>query len=186
MLDILLPAMWNAADNPALTIAAALALMMVASFLVFLELIILSAGLLSLLALAAGTCACYLGFEAGPAAGWSLIIMSPICTIFAIRLGLQLMQHSSHMVPKAEIEADAGYHHVATAAGVVIGSIGTLVSDAMPTGKAKFGQGHVNVVVQGSAGDQGDSIKVIKIDGPSIEVVIIKDPQSTEENIPQS
>ncbi len=70
------------------------------------------------------------------------------------------------------IIADAGYHHRATEAGIAAGARGELVTDAMPTGRARFSGGEADVQVLGAALPRGAAIMVLRIEGP---VVIVAD-----------
>lgn len=157
--------------NQVLQLLVAIALILLAAGLLFLELIIVSGGLLGLLAAGAAFLGCYLAWEIGPSAFYSTLAATPIIAILTIRYGLQRLQQSS-MVTQATIDSDAGYQQVATRLGIEPGSTGTLQTSAMPTGRARFKNGEVDVTVQHGAGRKGEKIKVIEIDGPTIWVLV--------------
>jgi len=55
--------------------------------------------------------------------------------------------------------------------GIRIGARGTLVTDAMPTGRARFPGGDIDVQVEGAAANKGSVITVRRIEGPIVFVV---------------
>ena len=157
--------------NLALQLAVAVALLAVAAFLLFLELIIVSGGILGVLSISCAALGCYLSYEVGPTAFGINILATPLVAIFTIRLGLKRMQQSS-MIPKSSIDDNAGYAHVAEELGISVGSIGILSTNAMPTGRAKFTGGEIDISLQSGAGSKGQEVIVIEIDGPSIFVML--------------
>ncbi len=160
--------------NEFLQLAVAICLILVAAALLFAELIIVSGGLLGLLAACSAGVGCYLAYEIGPGAFYSALALTPIVGVITIRYGLKRLSQSN-MVSQVSIDGDAGYESVAAERGVEVGSIGSLETDAMPTGRARFEKGEVDVILKSGAGSTGDKVKVIEIDGPSIYVIIPKD-----------
>ena len=60
-------------------------------------------------------------------------------------------------------------------AGATVGAVGTLVTDAFPTGRARFGDHEVDVQVRGAALRKGSALRVAAIDGPVILVTVNHD-----------
>lgn len=160
-----------------LQIAVSICLLIVAGAMLFFEMLIVSGGILALISIACAAAACYLAYEVGPIFFWAIVLLTPTVGFFIIRVGISKLMNSS-MVPQAEITDNAGYGHVAKSLGVEVGSTGALSTDAMPTGRGKFSDGELDVILQSGAGSKGDKIKVIEIDGPSVFVIKIQ----TEEN----
>ena len=161
--------------NTSLQLAVAVALLAVAAFLLFLELIIISGGILGTLSLACAALGCYLSYEVSTTAFAINIFATPIVALWTIKLALKRIQQSP-MIPKSSIDDDAGYAHVAEELGISVGSIGTLSTAAMPTGRAKFAGGEIDISLQSGAGDKGQRVKVIEIDGPQIFVQVLPPP----------
>ena len=167
--------------NVALQIAVAVSLLIFAAFILFLELIIVSGGLLALVSVAIAAVACYLSYEVGPLMFWLNICATPLAGFIAIKLGLRRMRKSS-FIPKAEIDDDAGYAHVTNKLGIDVNSTGVLSTDAYPSGRAKFEGGEIDVAIRGGSGSKGDHIKVIEIDGPSVFVQKIQNQEPPSED----
>jgi membrane-bound ClpP family serine protease len=74
------------------------------------------------------------------------------------------------VVAHTEITATAGAAAQAWTAGAVVGATGRLMTDAMPTGRARFATGDLDVTVLGQPGQRGDLVAILAIDGPSITV----------------
>ncbi|MBA3685027.1 MAG: NfeD family protein [Planctomycetes bacterium] len=150
-------------------IGIAFALLLAGAGLLALEFLLVSGGMLGV-----GAAACLLGsivvaFAAGQVAGWAFLVGVPIVCMLVVRWGLRWMQRSS-MVVQAEISGDAGYHHRATAVGAVLGASGVLVTDAFPTGRARFADGEIDVTVRGAVLRAGDAVVVRAIEGPNVFV----------------
>ena len=155
------------------TLAGAVLLLGLAAVLLAVEFLLVSWGLLAVAALGCALAACSLAFAVAPGVGYAFVIATPLAGAMVSTWGLARMQRS-RAVPRAEITADAGYRHAATAIGVRVGSAGVLVTDAYPAGRARFagtGGGHeLDVEVQGATARSGDAVVVIAISGPSVLV----------------
>ena len=153
----------------------------IASFLLFLaalalvaELFVVSFGALALISLGLAIAAMIYAFSASAAVGWTFIVGAPLLGGIIVTRGLRVLQRS-HLVPKAEISDDAGYHHVATALGITVGSHGRLVTAARPTARAQFPGGDCDVQVDGSA-EAGTLVAVQRIAGATIYVSPVSTP----------
>jgi membrane-bound ClpP family serine protease len=147
----------------------ALLLLAIAAILLLLEFLIASYGLLAIAAFACAVTGIVLGFGSAPAVGWTLLALTPVLAVAIVGWGLRRLMRSE-LVPKAEIREDAGYRHASESLGIAIGSRGTLVSDAMPTGRARFPGGDLDVLVEGPAAGHGAVVIVRRIEGPTIIV----------------
>jgi membrane-bound ClpP family serine protease len=149
----------------------AIVLIVVGIVLLLLEFLIVSYGLLAIGALGFAIAGIALGFSASPVVGWVLFTLTPIITAVVVMWGFKRLQRSP-LVPKAEINDDAGYRHITEQLGITIGASGILVTDAMPTGRARFQNGEVDVQIIGPAAMKGDAIIVRRIEGPTVMVAL--------------
>ncbi len=147
----------------------AIALLVLAAGLLLLEFLVVSYGLLAIAALGCAIAGIVLGFGSSPVVGWTLLGVSPILAALVTAWGLRRLMRSS-LVPKEEISGNAGYRHAADSLGISIGSRGTLVTDAMPTGRARFPGGDLDVQVEGPAVSKGAVVTVRRIEGPVVFV----------------
>jgi membrane-bound ClpP family serine protease len=141
--------------------------------LIALEFILISGGAIGITAVACSVAAVWFAFAAGSLTGWIFTLLVPLSGFLAIRAGLQWMRTST-MVVQAEITAHAGYAHAASDHGVAVGSVGVLVTDAFPTGRARFagpaGASELDVAVRGAVLGKGAAVVVRAIEGASIIV----------------
>jgi membrane-bound ClpP family serine protease len=150
-------------------VLVAIGLLALASVLLLLEFLVVSYGLLAIAALGCSIAGIVLGFGSSPMVGWTLLGATPILAAVVVAWGLRRLMRSD-LVPKQEITEDAGYRHATEGMGVVIGTRGTLVTDAMPTGRARFPGGDLDVQVDGPAAMKGTVVTVRRIEGPSVIV----------------
>jgi len=159
-------------------VLVAIGLLGLAAVLLLLEFLVVSYGLLAIAALACSIAGIALGFSSSPMVGWTLLGMTPILAALVVSWGLRRLMRSD-LVPKQEITEDAGYRHATAGMGITIGTRGTLVTDAMPTGRARFPGGELDVQVEGPAAMKGTVVTVRRIEGPSI--VVFTDPRPPHE-----
>ncbi len=157
-------------EGDLVSLAYAAALLALAVVLLVLEIFVVSFGLLLAASLAAAGGAIYFAFAASDLAGWSFAVLVPVLGAVLARWGIRRIQRSG-IVPQSEITSDAGYRHVAERIGVGVGSAGTLVTAARPSGRARFAGGECDVQVRGGALERDDEVVVQQIDGPVIFVV---------------
>lgn len=150
-------------------ILLAVALMLVALALLLAEFLIVSFGMLAVLAFGCAVSSIAIAFSATPAAGWTLVVLTPPAALLVCWWGSRRLL-ASRLVPKVEITGDAGYHHAAELAGAKPGAHGELVTDAMPTGRARFAKGEADVTIEGPALTRGAQVTVLRIEGPLIIV----------------
>jgi membrane-bound ClpP family serine protease len=150
-------------------IAIAVTLLAVALVLLLLEFLVVSYGLLAIAALGCAITGLVYGFSASPTVGWTLLALTPILTLLVVQWGLRRLMRS-RLVPKAEITDDAGYRHVSELLGITVGAAGVLTTDAMPTGRARFPGGEIDVLMEGPAALKGAPVLVRRIEGPTVIV----------------
>lgn len=152
----------------------AVVLLILAAGLAIVEFLVVSWGMLLVGASISALAAIALAFHASETAGWVFVAIVPVIFIVVIRAGFGLMRRNSAAVLPTEITADAGIHHAAAAAGVAVGTIGELMTNAFPTGRARFagprGPVELDVQVQGAVLAKGARVTVLAIDGPTIFV----------------
>jgi len=151
----------------------AFALLVVAGALLILEFFVLSFGLLLLGALAAVAGAIYFAFQASPVAGWLFVVATPAIGFGLTRWGLARVQQSK-LIPKSEVSAEAGYHHLADQLGVRPGSVGKMVTPAHPSGRARFSGGECDVQVVSGSLERAASVQVERIEGPVVYVTLVE------------
>ena len=147
----------------------ALALLALGVVLLVFEFFIVSFGLLLACSIASTAAAIYFAFRASDVIGWTMVIVVPILAVFLVRRGLARLR-TSRIVPKSEITGEAGYHHVADRIGIGPGSVGTMVTPARPSGRARFPGGECDVQVRGGTLEASDRVVVGEIDGAIVFV----------------
>lgn len=157
----------------------ALALLALGVVLLVFEFFIVSFGVLLAGSIASTAAAIYFAFRAGDVVGWGMVILVPILAVFLVRRGLARLR-TSHIVPKSEITGEAGYHHVADRLGIGPGSIGTMVTPARPSGRARFPGGECDVQVRGGTLETSARVVVGEIDGAIIFVRPASDDPAAE------
>lgn len=153
-------------------------LLVAAAALLLLEFFVVSFGLLLTGALALVAGAVYFAFEAGTAAGWVFVVLTPLVGYRVARFGVTRVQRSK-LVPKSAIAGEAGYHHLADRLGIGPGSRGEMVTAARPSGRARFAGGECDVQVVGGSLERGAPVQVQRIGGPVVYVVPIE-PEEAE------
>jgi membrane-bound ClpP family serine protease len=148
---------------------AAIGLLILSLGLIAVEFAVVSGGALGLAAVGCGLAAVWFAFAAGSLAGWVFTLLVPICCLLVINAGLRWMRTSS-LVVQSVVTEHAGYAHAAANQGVAVGSTGALVTDAFPTGRARFGTAELDVLVRGAVLGKGTAIIVRSIEGPTIVV----------------
>ncbi len=150
-------------------LALAFLLLLIGAGLLLLEFTVVSWGLLTVAALVAAGFGVWLAFSVNTLAGWLFLLVVPVLATIATRLGLRGLRAAGAVV-EAQTDSDAGYRHVAEAIGVSPGSRGELVTDALPTGRARFAGGEVDIVVSGNSLPRGRAVVVLRIEGPLVVV----------------
>lgn len=154
--------------------ALAIGLVLVAAALIILEFFVISGGIISALAAMLAVGGIILGFEVGNGLGWGMLLLTPVLFIVCVRVGLRRLQ-SSPLVTQSTVDGDAGYRQFATRFGIAAGSIGVMVTNAMPTGRCRFDGGEADVAMNRGSAKVGQQVRVLRIDGPTIYVAVHTD-----------
>jgi hypothetical protein len=166
------PAVSGDADS-GLQLAIAAVLVLLAVALLTLEFVIATGGALAIAASLTGLAATILAFMASTATGMVVLALIPLVGALVVPWGLRRLVRT-RAVPLVEITDDAGYHHHADRLGVAVGASGELVTDAMPTGRARFATGagaiELDVRVQGAVLGRGQRVVVTALHGASVSV----------------
>jgi len=167
------PAAVSGDGDTGVQLAIAVALVVVAVALLTLEFIIATGGALAIAASLTGVAAIILAFMASTTTGMVVLVLTPLVGALVTHWGLRRLMRT-RAVPQAEIVDDAGYHHLADRLGVTVGASGELVTDAMPTGRARFatkeGAIEIDVRVQGAVLGRGRRVVVTALHGASVSV----------------
>lgn len=147
----------------------AVALMILALALMVLEFFIVSGGLIAIGAVIAAGAAIGLAFSAGDGPGWAMTVALPLAAIPLLNWSMTRLGRS-RLAVQAQITDTAGYRETAERVGAVPGARGVLLTDARPTGRARFADGVCDVSVQGGLLRAGDAIVVRAIEGPVVHV----------------
>ncbi len=164
--DLLAAATVSASDGDAGRLLIAVLLLLAAVALAIIEFVVVSMGLLTLAALGCAIGAVLLAFTVSPVAGWWFVLAAGVAAVGAAIAALGLLRRLS---AGQDITADAGY--VQQAAGdLTVGTDGILLTDAWPTGRARFGDHDVHVSVTGGGLPRGSAVRVLHLDGAVITV----------------
>lgn len=152
----------------------AVALLILAAALAVVEFLVVSWGMLLIGSVISAIAAIALAFHAHPSAGWIFVVIVPVIAVFVCRAGFAIMRRNSAAVLPTELTEDAGARHVAERAGIAVGALGEMATNAFPTGRARFNGPHgpveLDVQVQGAVLSRGDRVVVLAISGPAITV----------------
>lgn len=150
-------------------VALAAFLFVVAAILTIAEIFIISFGFLTIGALVCGVLSLFVAFNISVNTGMLFMVLMPIVGMIIVQWGFKRLKNSP-LVPNAAITTDVGYHHALDRIGVSIGAVGELVTDAVPSGRARFtgskGTDELDVTLTGSAGSRGDHVRLLRVEGP--------------------
>jgi hypothetical protein len=163
----------GAEGDTGVQLAIAAILVVAAVALLTLEFIIATGGALAIAASLTAVAAVILAFMASTTTGVVVLAAIPVVGALVVHWGLRRLVRT-RAVPRAEIVEDAGYHHLADSLGVAIGASGELVTDARPSGRARFatkrGAIEIDVRVQGAVLNRGQRVVVTALHGASVSV----------------
>lgn len=155
-------------DWSALLIASVL--FVLASGALVAEVFFVSFGALALVSLGLAIASVIYAFSASNTLGWGFVVAAPVIGGVILRQSLLALAHSP-LIPRTAIDDDAGVHHHATQVGAIPGALGTLVTAARPTGRARFAHGEIDVQCDRSA-ERGESIVVQRSAGATVFVTL--------------
>ena len=156
-----------AAENGAFMIGVAAAFLAAAAGLFFLELLVPSMGVITLLGVGCVTASLVAAFSAGRAVGVVfvavVVVMVPVFVYAAVRM---LRRTSLAFRPEDTPATDAG----ADKAAPPVGARGVAVTPLRPSGTALFGDRRVDVVTEGEMIEPGVQVEVVHVEGIRIVV----------------
>jgi membrane-bound ClpP family serine protease len=164
----------------------AVLLLMIGLGLLLTEFFVISFGALALAAAGCMIGSVLVAFQISTGAGLLFILPTIVSGWLLAGWGLARMKRSAAVVNDA-ITGDAGAHHLAGSLGIAAGATGVLVTDARPTGRARFAlagfpPGEVDVQVRGGLLKRGAAIVVLSTDGPVVLATPAPEPSSTAPN----
>jgi membrane-bound ClpP family serine protease len=152
-----------------------LGLMAAAVLILVAEMFLVSFGMLALVALGLAVASVVFAFRADPVAGWIMLVVAPVAAWYVMAWCMRRIRLAG-LVAREEVTAAAGIRSSAARAGAVPGAEGVLLADALPTARARFAAGEVDVLVQGACLKRGARVRVAAIDGPTVQVVAAEAP----------
>jgi membrane-bound serine protease (ClpP class) len=167
--DLLAAAAASANDGDAGRLLIAVLLLLAAVALAVIEFVVVSMGLLTLAALGCATGAVLLAFSVSPLAGWWFVMATAVAAVGTLIAGLGLLRR---LTAGPSITAAAGYAHQ-VAGNLMVGADGILLTDAWPTGRARFGDAELHVSVAAGGLPRGSAVRVLHLDGAVITVCAI-------------
>ncbi|MCS6970816.1 MAG: hypothetical protein RMM29_00235 [Planctomycetota bacterium] len=163
---------------PLAALGWAVALLLLAGVLAVLECFIVSWGMLALAAAISAVVAIVMAFQVSTLTGWAFVVVAPALLALVLRFGLRRMQRHPLLVLPAEITEATGARRLADQGGLGPGAEGELLTDAYPTGRARFvgprGPVAIDVQVQGG-GRRGARVRILDFDGPVVHVMALPD-----------
>ncbi len=162
---------WADPLGPIPSLILAVVLLIVALLVLLLEFFVVSGGLLALIALVLSVAAVSLAFAAHPVAGWLFVVTAPVAAVLVAKWGLARLQRT-RLVAQEVIGGNAGIAESSAQRGIEVGSVGEMMTKAMPSGRAHFPRGSADVTAKGGTLSAGDRVRVIGIAGPSIYVTL--------------
>ncbi|MCK6487131.1 MAG: hypothetical protein L6R48_02115 [Planctomycetes bacterium] len=155
-----------------------LGLMAGAVLILVAEMFLVSFGMLALVALALAVASVWFAFHAHLVAGLVMLVVAPVAVWYVVAWCMRRI-HISGLVAREVVTAEAGCHHKASPAGALVGADGTLVTDALPSGRARFAHGEIDVQVRGAGLARGARVRVVEVSGAVVAVVAVETPAAT-------
>jgi membrane-bound serine protease (ClpP class) len=145
----------------------AIGLLVAAAALSFLEILVVSFGMMTVLALACAAGSCWSAFGVGTGTGWVFVCLNIFGMTGAFLVSLKFFS-SRLSLRKTQVE-EGGYQTVANLGGLV-GKTGVAFTTLRPGGTALIDGQKVDVVAFGGFIDKDARIKVLSVEG--IKVVV--------------
>lgn len=174
----------GAGIDAGLALGLCILFLLLGTVFLILEFIFISGGLLSAAAAACAAAAVWFAFHISGPAGWVTITCIPVLALIATRWGINRLQYTN-LVTQAVIDDNAGYANHLQELGVTVGAQGTMVTTAMPTGRAQFEKGEVDVQIIGGTAEPGTPVFVSRVDGP-VAFVRLTPPSQPQQTTAQS
>jgi membrane-bound serine protease (ClpP class) len=149
-------------------IAWAIALLVAAMLLCFVEVFIPSLGVITMFAVCCAAGSCYFGFQVGGTAGIIFIPANLLGMLASFALAFKLLPMSPLAHKKSAVE-DTPYQAV-TPVDDLAGTAGVAFTDLRPGGTAIISERKVDVVAEGGYIEEGARIKVLRVEGTKVVV----------------
>lgn len=146
----------------------AIALLVAAMLLCFLEVFIPSMGIITLIAVCCAAGSCYAAFREGPGLGVGFIVLNALGMGGAFVVAFKVLPKSPLAHKKTAVE-DSTYQPVESLESLD-GASGVAFTDLRPGGTALINDRKVDVVAEGGYIDEGTRIKVLKVEGTKVVV----------------
>jgi membrane-bound serine protease (ClpP class) len=146
----------------------AVALLIAAMLLCFLEVFIPSMGIITLIGIGCAAGSCYAAFQDGSGTGAAFIVLNVLGMGGSFAVAFKVLPKSPLAHKKTAVE-ESTYEPVESLAGLQ-GSSGVAFTDLRPGGTAVIKDRKVDVVAEGGYIDEGTKIKVLKIEGTKVVV----------------
>ena len=169
----------------------AIFLFAVGVFLVLLEVILPSFGLITLMALGCFGLSVWRAYEVSPTAAWAMGIVAPVLTIIILYAGVKIVPKTSwgrglvlqnpaeagEQLPPTRSEtvslsADGGTSEESLAQ--LVGSEGVAHTDLRPVGVVLVDGRRVDCVTEGTVIDAGSRVRIVKVEGNRVVVRHVK------------
>ncbi len=146
----------------------AIALLVAAMLLCFLEVFIPSLGVITLIAVCCAAGSCYAAFQEGSSVGAGFVLLNVLGMGGAFVAAFKVLPHSPLAHKTTAMEAST-FQPVVSLEGLE-GASGVAFTDLRPGGTALMNDRQVDVVAEGGYIDQGTRVKVLKIEGTKVVV----------------
>ena len=146
----------------------AIALLVGAILLCFLELFIPSMGIITALGLACAAGSCWAAFTVGAGTGWLFMGLNAVGVVGAFALAFKYMPRSPLALKKSQLE-DGGYEPVEKV-GDLVGKKGVAFTTLRPGGTALIDGRKVDVVASGGLIEKDARVKVLAVEGTKVVV----------------
>jgi len=146
----------------------AVALLIAAMLLCFLEIFIPSMGVITLMAVTCAATSCFFAFRHSGTMGGIFIPVNVVAMLLSFALAFKLLPRSPLVHKKSAIE-DSGYQPVAPVDDLA-GASGAAFTDLRPGGTAMINDRKVDVVAEGGYIERGARIRVLSVEGTKVTV----------------
>ena len=143
------------------------ALLVAALALCFFEVLVISFGMMTALALACGAGSCWAAFREGPDTGWLFVCLNIFGMVAAFVVSLRFFS-ARLALRKTQVE-EGGYQPVANL-GNLVGKTGVAFTTLRPGGTALIDGQKVDVVAFGGFIEKDARVKVLSVEGVKVVV----------------
>jgi len=146
----------------------AIALLVAAMLLCFLEIFVPSMGLITLVAVCCAAGSCYAAFRDSASMGAGFVVLNVVGMLASFVTAFKVLPRSPLAHKKSDVE-EATYQPIDSLEGLD-GATGVAHTDLRPGGTALIKDRKVDVVAEGGYIDEGARISVLKVEGTKVVV----------------